>query len=153
MLAKEFAEWAFTTALAEHGVRVDTAGREELGVDVADLVQHRARLYLAEVDGRPAGVAGLKPITHAIGEIKRPYARPSFRGHGIGRSLVQRLLDDADALGYRTVRLETSALMREAQALYRRFGYVEIPPYEGREFKGVDSVSGIAVFMERRLAA
>jgi hypothetical protein len=37
--------------------------------------------------------------------------------------------------------------MHEAQALYRRFGFVPSGPYKGREFESAPALHEIAVFM------
>jgi hypothetical protein len=48
----------------------------------------------------------------------------------VGRAILQRLIDDARALGYRTIRLDSARFMREAHALYRRFGFVPSSPHK-----------------------
>jgi GNAT superfamily N-acetyltransferase len=81
------------------------------------LREPRARLYLAEIDGEPVGIGGLRPLSGDDAEIKRMYVRPSARGRGVGRAILQRLIDDARALGYRTIRLDSACFMHEAHAL------------------------------------
>ena len=61
------------------------------------------------------------------------FVRPAARGKGIARALFERLLSDARAAGYTSVRLETLSFMTEAQRLYRSVGAVEIDPFEGSE--------------------
>lgn len=85
-------------------------------------------LYLARVDGVPAGVAGLRPSAEGDGrtcEMKRLYVRPGHRGLGIGRRLAETVLATATALGYARIVLETLPAMREAAAIYRRLGFRE----------------------------
>jgi ribosomal protein S18 acetylase RimI-like enzyme len=77
--------------------------------------------------------------------------RPGFRGLGVARALVQRLVRDAAALGYRCLRLETTAFMPEAQALYRSFGFAERGAYEGGEFAAMPGAAAILTFMELEL--
>ena len=67
----------------------------------------RGRLILAQVDGRAAGCIALKPLEATICEMKRLYVRPSFRGRQLGAALVSRVIDDARAGGYRSMRLDT----------------------------------------------
>ena len=61
--------------------------------------------------------------------MKRLYVRPGFREEGTGQALVENLIADASAMGYVKMRLDTLPIMRQAQGLYRRLGFVEIPPY------------------------
>ena len=61
--------------------------------------------------------------------MKRLYVRPGFRRFGLGRLLVQALLDEARRAGYSTVLLDTLDDMEAARELYEALGFEEIPPY------------------------
>jgi ribosomal protein S18 acetylase RimI-like enzyme len=88
------------------------------------------RLLLALDEGEAAGCVGLHALDAATAEMKRLYVRPRWRRGGLGRVLAQRACDEARAIGYRTLRLDTVArTMPAAIALYRAMGFREIPPY------------------------
>jgi putative acetyltransferase len=87
---------------------------EELGALPGVYAAPRGRLILAQVDGRAAGCIALKPLEATICEMKRLYVRPSFRGRQLGAALVSRVIDDARAGGYRSM---------------RSVGFQEIPSY------------------------
>jgi ribosomal protein S18 acetylase RimI-like enzyme len=56
------------------------------------------------------------------------WVSPDARGLGLGRRLLEALEERARSLGYRMIRLETEKSLTEAQQLYRRSGYREVPP-------------------------
>ena len=105
------------------------------------------RLLLALWQGRPAGVIALRPLDDAEGlcEMKRLYVRPELRGHAIGRTLAERVIADAAAIGYTRMRLDTiPGKMDQAIAMYRLLGFSETVPY-------YNTPVGETLFMERVL--
>ena len=57
------------------------------------------------------------------------YVVPGRRGIGLSRRVLAALEDEARALGYRRVRLETGVHQHEALGLYRSSGFAEISRY------------------------
>ena len=90
-------------------------------------------LWLAWIDGLPAGCCGLRPLVNSdhlnACEMKRLYVRPAFRGFGLGRQLVEQTMMHARIVGYATMLLDTLSDMETARALYQEAGFVEVAPY------------------------
>lgn len=96
------------------------------------------RLYLALCDGECAGCIALRRIDGNRCELKRLYVRPEFRGKGIGRLLVNRVISDARAIGYRSILLDTLPFLHTAIDMYKSMGFYEIARYNDNPL--IDSV-------------
>ena len=150
-LAREYGAWAIDQAKREYGIDAQAESEHGLSSSIDELLVPRGRLYLVEHESVPLGLGGMKPVSDEIAEIKRMYIRPSARGHGLGRQLLEQLLADARALEFRLIRLESAVFMLEAHALYRSAGFTDVPPYEGREFADIPGAAEIQVFMALQL--
>ncbi len=102
-----------------------------------DYARPRGRLILARVGGDPAGCVALRPLGADVAEMKRLYVRACCRGMGIGRTLAECVIDEARALGYRIVKLDTLPSMGEAQRLYAELGFADTPAYNDNPVDGV----------------
>ena len=103
------------------------------------------RLLLAtDDDNQPAGCIALRKLGPQVCEMKRLFVRPAYRGQGVGKVLVDKVIDEARNIGYTYMRLDTlPGLMDTAIALYRSLGFVEIAAYtddpvEGAQFMELD---------------
>lgn len=101
-----------------------------------DYAPPMGRLLFAESGSDPVGCIALRPRGPGIAEMKRLYIRPAFRGHGLGRALVERIIAEALTAGYRRIVLDTLPEMADAHRLYLAFGFAEIPPYMDRPIPG-----------------
>ncbi len=61
--------------------------------------------------------------------MKRLYVRPSVRGRRVGRAMCEELIYRACAMGYARMKLDTSADLQAAQAMYRVLGFVPCERY------------------------
>ena len=109
---------------------------EELASLPGDYVPPRGALLLARVGDEAAGCVGLRPLESDIGEMKRLYVRPAFRGLRIGDALAAAVIRTARESGYARMRLDTLPSMTSARRLYGTLGFREIPAYRFNPVKG-----------------
>lgn len=107
------------------------------------------RLLLAFDGSEVAGLACMRRIRADVGEIKRMFVRPAFRGKGIGRELLDSLIREARIIGYPRMRLDSARFMEEAHALYRSAGFDEIEEYPESEIP--EEFRPHWIFMEKQL--
>ena len=128
--------WVFGKIEKRWGV----TAREILGTEPADYVPTiidkvcgdappRGVFYLVEQGGHALAMGGLRRSEDGIAELKRVFVRPAGRGQRLGEAITRRLIADARAFGYRSVRLDTLPFMHTAQALYESLGFVDCAPY------------------------
>lgn len=118
----------YFTELDERFERGFDAGRS-IAADAGDLRPPRGVFLIARLDGRPVGCGAVMGTEPCAGSIKRMWVSPELRGAGVGRRLLLALEKEAATLGMDLLRLETNRTLGEAQALYRRNGYLEVPAF------------------------
>lgn len=102
----------------------------------------RGGLFIAFTDGNPMGCVAVRPLgTDGAAELKRLYVRPAARGKNLGLALTKTAIQRAREAGYSVIRLDTLPSMGDAQRLYKKLGFKEIPPYTYNPIPG-------AVYME-----
>ena len=111
---------------------------EEMAALPDKYVAPAGELLLArDLQNEPLGCVALRPMPRdGCCEMKRLYVLPQARGMGLGKALVNAVLQEARRIGYREMRLDTLSTMVEAIRLYRRAGFMPIPPYYDTPLEG-----------------
>ena len=81
------------------------------------------------MDGADVACGGVCRHDAETAEIRRMYVVPAARGRGYSRLVLGALEDEARALGYKRVRLETGVRQDAAIGLYRSAGFGPIDRY------------------------
>ncbi len=92
-----------------------------------ELFQTPGSFYLvAEENNELLGGAGIFPsagLPQGICELVKMYLHKNARGKGLGRSMIERCLLQAKAIGYKSVYLETMPELGKAISVYEKFGF------------------------------
>ena len=121
--------WVVAQAEAELAERYGELDDGELGLtaamfdppDGAFLVARRA-----DAAGPPLGGVGVRAIHPGVGQIRRLWVDPGWRGHGVARALMAGVEDTARELGLTDLRLGTGDRQPEAVALYESSGWEQV---------------------------
>ena len=89
-------------------------------------------LLIGYEDGEPVAAIAIRKVDDDTAEAKRLYIRPSSRGRGYARIMLNTMLDRCRKLGFREVRFTTNPeVMAIAYALYKRMGFEEMGAVDG----------------------
>jgi putative acetyltransferase len=111
--------------LREYGLQPDP---DETDADLNDIETNYLRSgggFDVLVDSRGAiiGSVGLYPVDSITCELRKMYLSKQVRGQGQGRRVLEHALKRAKEMGFRRMVLETASVLKEATALYRKYGF------------------------------
>ncbi len=86
-------------------------------------------VVINERTGAIVGTFGLAAINQSLCELRKMYLSKKFRGGGIGKFILLTAIDISKQLHYHKIILETVTPLKEAIALYRQSGFIEITPH------------------------
>lgn len=109
-----------------------------------DYAPPKGRVLLAKSGNQIAGCVCLRRLAGDVCEMKRLYVKPTYRGGAIGKNLALAVIQEAKAIGYCCMRLDTLPTMSAAIALYETLGFRCIEPYYDNPVEG-------AMFFELKL--
>jgi len=129
------AQYCLERYFEELRARFETGFDPALGISAvpAELTPPRGYFVLAVLNEEPVGCGALK-CHAAFGEIKRMWVAPAARGLGIGTRILLRLEELARERRLPLLRLETNKALTEAQSLYRRHGFREVPAFNDEPY-------------------
>lgn len=95
--------------------------------DLSDVERHYSNGYFGLVtkDKKIVATFGLSPLDNNTTEIRKMYAAPQIRGKGLGKWMVNYLIQISRENGYTEVELETATQLKEAIGLYQKLGFRE----------------------------
>lgn len=99
-----------------------------LGDPQGVILDRGGRIFIAERDGEPVGCCSLMAMADGGYEVGKMAVTESARGLNLGWRLLEACEAAARAAGAPRLYLETNAAQTHAIALYRRFGFLDLPP-------------------------
>lgn len=115
-----------------------TIQQEEFGLDIGleqqlDLLQigkhyqeNGGQFWLARVDGKVVGSIALIALENGRAALKKMFVAKDYRKTGLGRQLVNTLVDFCKEEGIEEVYLGTTQRFVSAQRFYRNYGFEKI---------------------------
>jgi GNAT superfamily N-acetyltransferase len=146
----DYLTWGNDEMEARHGFRlpVEEAVRHDLET-IGKFEPPDGHLLLAVDHGASVGTAAMRRVGPDAAEIKRMWVAPSQRRSGIGRAMLDQLLEAASDTGYARIVLDSPDFMTAAHVLYRTRGFEDTIPYAESEIP--PEYHAYWVFMERHL--
>jgi ribosomal protein S18 acetylase RimI-like enzyme len=84
---------------------------------------------IAKVNSNIVGCVGIRKIENKICEMKRLFVNDNYKGKGIGKKLVEIIIEEAKMKNYEKIRLDTLSTMESALKIYYKNGFNKIEPY------------------------
>jgi len=111
--------------LGEYDLQPDVQATDR---DIFDIETHylkRGGIFeiLEDKQGNLLGTVGLYPLDAETVELRKMYFAKELRGRGFGKKMLEKMIEKARELGFSKIYLETASILREAVALYERYGF------------------------------
>ena len=127
--------FAFTdSCFRELGKQFDPLGRHRFYEDIEHVFDV---FYCLLVGNELLGTVALKKLDDDTAELKALYLDRAFRGKGLGRRLLKKVVVDARRLGYKSVVLDSMSQYENALRLYRKIGFKDTDRYNDNSFADV----------------
>lgn len=114
--------------LREYGLQPDPESTDADLSDIEESYFKRGGMFevIEDAEGRLLGTAGIYPLDAETCELRKMYFAQKLRGRGLGRHMLERMLNNARRLGFKRMRLETASVLEAAIRLYTRSGFKPI---------------------------
>lgn len=101
---------------------------EVLGDPAGHILHPGGHIVMAIADDRAVGCCALLKMLEGSYEIGKMAVAEEFRGQGVGKKLLARVVEFAREIGAKRLYLETSTKLPNAIHLYESQGFTYLPP-------------------------
>jgi len=89
---------------------------------LSELYRHLRDFFVIEVEGRVAACGALEIFTDDLGEVRSLVVDDTWKGKGLGRMLVERLIEEARAIG-----LKRLMALTYVPEFFHKLGFETVP--------------------------
>jgi N-acetylglutamate synthase-like GNAT family acetyltransferase len=108
--------------------RVEEQDRIQLGNPEENIVRPGGQIVMAVVGKEKIGCCALVLIKPGVFELAKMAISEDYRGHGVGRKLLEYTIAQAKLLGAHTLELASNTKLANAVHLYESVGFRHLPP-------------------------
>jgi putative acetyltransferase len=95
---------------------------------VEEMADPTVTVWVARDGDAAIGCGALKRHSDTVGEVKRMFTRPAWQGQGVGRHVLDKILETAEREELKTLVLETGDQHPAAWAIYEKAGFTRCGP-------------------------
>ena len=101
-------------------------------LDLDGLLDPAVSFFSARAEGELLAIGALKQLDDGHGELKSMHTASAARRRGIGRAMVEHLVNLGRQRGYRRISLETGTMdaFAPARSLYQAMGFTTCGPFD-----------------------
>lgn len=129
--------------------RLEEQDRIQLGDPESNILKAGGQIVMALSGDERIGCCALIFVKPGVFEVAKMAVSERYRGHGIGRKLLEFAIAQAKALGAHTLELASNAKLANAVHLYESLGFRHLPP----ELVEPTPYARANVFMELHLSS
>ena len=118
----------------ELGKKFEPSGRHSF---YNDITNNFVVFYCLLDQDKLIGTVGLKKTDEKTVELKAMYLDQSYRGKGLGRKLMNKVIDEAKRLGYKSIVLDSMSQYKSALKLYEKTGFKNTERYNDNNYADV----------------
>lgn len=109
--------------------------RVELKLNALNGLEKLEKIFVIYNGNEAIACGGLKPLNNEVAELARMYTNSNYRGRGLAKIIIGRIIEYAKNKGYKKLILDTWKKSDSARMLYTSLGFKETEPFDATAFK------------------
>jgi ribosomal protein S18 acetylase RimI-like enzyme len=126
----------FELAFSASGFKYEPVGKHKALRNIQKIFQETGGgFWILMHDEQVIGTTGLMKVNDKTGELKCLYVLPKLMRKGLGKMLMEKVIEESKARGFEVLRLDVKKEALPAINLYLRYGFQEIPRFNDNQNK------------------